>query len=73
MMDTSMKESTNIRYNKVWKRKQEQVKKEQINEGHPKVILSGLEIVRYQEKSIVKKEYVRYRKVRRRNKNKSNR
>jgi hypothetical protein len=29
MMDTSMKENTDIRYKKVWKRKQEQVKEEQ--------------------------------------------
>jgi hypothetical protein len=40
MMDTSMKKNTDIRYKKVWKRKQERV-----NEGHPKVILSRLRIV----------------------------
>jgi hypothetical protein len=67
MMDTSMKENIDIRYKKVWKRKQEQVKEDQMNEGHPKVILLGLEIVRDQEKSTGKKEDVRYRKVWRRN------
>jgi hypothetical protein len=67
MMDTSMKDTTYIIYNKVWKRKQEWVKEEQMNEGHPKVILSGLIIVQDHEKSIGKKEVVRYRKVWRRN------
>jgi hypothetical protein len=32
MMDTSMKENIDIMYNKVWKRKQEHVKEEQMNE-----------------------------------------
>jgi hypothetical protein len=59
MMDTSMKENTDIRYKKVWKRKQEQVKEDQI--------LSGLEIVRDEDKSTRKKEDVRHRKVWRRN------
>jgi len=45
MMDTSMKENIDIIYNKVWKRKQEWVKEEQMNEGNPDVILLGLEIV----------------------------
>jgi hypothetical protein len=67
MMDTSMKKNIDIRYKKVWKRKQEQVKEDQMNEGHPEVILSGLEIVRDEEKSTRKKEDVRYRKVWRRN------
>jgi hypothetical protein len=67
MMDTSMKENIDIIYKKVWKRKQEQVKEEQMNEGHPKVILSGLAIVRDQDKSTGKKEDVRYSKVWRRN------
>jgi hypothetical protein len=35
MMDTSMKKNIDIRYKKVWKRKQEQVKEDQMNEGHP--------------------------------------
>jgi hypothetical protein len=35
MMDTSMRENIDIRYKKIWKRKQEQVKEEQMNEGHP--------------------------------------
>jgi hypothetical protein len=45
MMDTSLRKNTDIRYKKVWKRKQEHVKEDQMNEGHPKVILSRLEIV----------------------------
>jgi hypothetical protein len=35
MMDTSIKENIDIRYKNIWKRKQEQVKEEQMNEGHP--------------------------------------
>jgi hypothetical protein len=35
MMDIAMKKNTDIRYNKVWKRKQEKVKEEKVNEGHP--------------------------------------
>ena len=58
-MDTSMKENIDIRYKKVWKRKQERVKEDQMNEGHPEVILSGLAIVRDQEKSTGQKEDVR--------------
>jgi hypothetical protein len=38
-----------------------------MNEGHPKSILSGLAIVRDHNKSIGKKEDIRYRKVWRRN------
>ena len=34
MMDTSMKENNDIIYKKVWKRKQEHVKEEQMNEEH---------------------------------------
>jgi hypothetical protein len=45
MMDTSMKENINIIYKKAWKRKQEQVNEEQMNEEHPEVVLSGLAIV----------------------------
>jgi hypothetical protein len=63
MMDTSMKENIDIRYKKVWKRTQEQGKEEQMNEGHLEVILSGLEIVRDQNKSKGKNEDVRYMKV----------
>ena len=36
-MDAPMKENIDFRYKKVWKRKQEWVNEEQINEGHPKV------------------------------------
>jgi hypothetical protein len=67
MMDTSLRKNIDIRYKKVWKRKQEQVKEDQMNEGHPEVILSGLEIVRDEDKSTGKKKDVRYRKVWRRN------
>ena len=35
MMNTSMKENTDIRYKKVWKRKQVHVKEDRMNEGHP--------------------------------------
>jgi hypothetical protein len=45
MMDTFMKRNIDIKYKKVRKRKQEKVKEEQMNEGNPKVILSGLAIV----------------------------
>jgi hypothetical protein len=45
MMDASIKEKIDILYKKVWKIKKENVKEEQMNEGHPKVILSGLAIV----------------------------
>jgi hypothetical protein len=41
-----------------------------MNEGHPEVILSILVIVRDQEKSIGKKEDVRYKKIWRRNEKK---
>jgi hypothetical protein len=67
MMDTSMKENTNIRYEKVWKIKQELVNEERMNEEYLEVLLLGLEIVRDHDKSIGKKEYVRYGKVWRRN------
>jgi hypothetical protein len=67
MMDTSMKENIDIRYKKIWKRKQEQVKEEQMNEEHPEVILSGFAVVQDQDKSTGKKEDVRYMKVWRRN------
>jgi hypothetical protein len=46
-MDTSMKDNTAIIYKKVWKRKQEHVKEEQMNEGHLEVILLGLTIIQY--------------------------
>jgi hypothetical protein len=59
MMDAYMKENIDFKYKKVWKRKQEQVKEEQMNKGHPYVILSRLAIVQDQEKSIGKKEDVR--------------
>jgi hypothetical protein len=68
MMDTSMKKNIDIKYKKVWKRKQEHVNDEKMNEGHLEVIPLGLEIVRDQEKSLGKNKYVKYRKVWRRNK-----
>jgi hypothetical protein len=62
MIDTSMKERIDIRYKKVWKRKQEEhVNKDQVPE------ITGLAIVRDEDKSTGKKEIVRYRKVWRRN------
>ena len=35
MIDTSMKENTDIKYKKVWKRKKEQENEEEMNKGHP--------------------------------------
>jgi hypothetical protein len=72
MMDTSMKENIDIRYKKVWKRKQEHVKEEHMNEEHPEIILSRFVVVQDQEKSTGKKEDVRYKKVWRRNEKKKN-
>jgi hypothetical protein len=64
MIDTSMKENIDIRYKKVWKRKQEEhVNKDQVPE------IARLEIVRDEDKSTKKKEIVRYMKVWRRNEN----
>jgi hypothetical protein len=58
MIDTSMKENTDIRYKKVWIRKQEEkVNKNQV----PEIV--RLEIKRDEEKSIEKKKDVGYRKV----------
>jgi hypothetical protein len=58
MIDTSMKENTDIRYKKVWIRKQEeQVNKYQVPE------IARLEIKRDEENSTEKKKDVRYRKV----------
>jgi HJR/Mrr/RecB family endonuclease len=58
MIDTFMKDNTNIRYNKVWIRKQEeQVKKYQVLE------IAILEIKRYEDKSTKKKEDVRYKNI----------
>jgi hypothetical protein len=55
MIDTSMKENTDIRYKKVWIRKhEEQVNKDQVLE------IARLEIKRYEENSIEKKKDVRY-------------
>jgi hypothetical protein len=57
MINTSMKENTDIRYKKVWIRKhEEQVNKYQVPE------ISRLTIKR-DENSTEKKKYVRYRKV----------
>jgi hypothetical protein len=66
MIDTSMKENTDIRYKKVWKRKQEeeQVNKDQVPE------IARLEIIRDEDKSTKKKEDVRYIKVWKRNERK---
>jgi hypothetical protein len=65
MIDTSMKENIDIRYNKVWKRKQEEhVNKDQVPE------IARLEIIRDEDKSTKKKEDVRYKKVWRRNERK---
>jgi hypothetical protein len=58
MIDTSMKENTDIRYKKVWIRKQEEeVNKDQVPE------IARLEIKRDEENSTEKKKDVRYRKV----------
>jgi hypothetical protein len=58
MINTSMKENTNIRYKKVWIRKQEeQVNKDQVPE------ITRLVIKRDEEKTTKKKKDVRYRKV----------
>jgi hypothetical protein len=58
MIDNSMKENTNIRYKKVWIRKQEeQVNKDQVLE------IARLEIKQDEEKSTEKKKDVIYRKV----------
>jgi septal ring factor EnvC (AmiA/AmiB activator) len=58
MIDTSMKENTDIRYKKVWIRKQEeQVNKDQVPE------IARLAIKRDEENSTEKKKDVRYRKV----------
>jgi hypothetical protein len=58
MIDTSMKENTNIRYKKVWIRKQEeQVNKDQVPE------IARLAVKQDEENSTEKRKYVRYRKV----------
>jgi hypothetical protein len=58
MIDTSMKENTDIRCKKVWIRKhEEQVNKDQVPE------IARLAIKRDEENSIEKKKDVRYRKV----------
>jgi hypothetical protein len=58
MIDTSMKENTDIRYKKVWIRKQEeQVNKDQVPE------IARLAIKRNEENSTEKKKDVIYRKV----------
>jgi hypothetical protein len=41
MIDTSLRNKIDIRYKKVWKRKQEHANEDMMNEGHPKVTLSG--------------------------------
>jgi hypothetical protein len=58
MIDTSMKENMDIKYNKVWIRKQkEQVNKDQVPE------IARLTIKLDEQNSTEKKKYVRYRKV----------
>jgi hypothetical protein len=58
MIDTSMKENTNIIYNKVWIRKnEEQVNKDQVPE------ITRLAIKRDEENSTKKKKDVRSKKV----------
>jgi hypothetical protein len=58
MIDTSMKENIDIRYKKVWIRKQkEQVNKDQVLE------IARLAIKRDEENSTEKKKDVRYKKV----------
>jgi hypothetical protein len=58
MIDTSMKDNTDIRYKKVWIRKQEeQVNKDQVPE------IARLTIKRDEENSTEKRKDVRYRKV----------
>jgi hypothetical protein len=58
MIDTSMKENTDIKCKKVWVRKnEEQVNKYQVPE------IARLEIKQDEENSIEKKKYVRYIKV----------
>jgi hypothetical protein len=63
MMDTSLRNNIDIIYKKVWKRKQEQLKEDQMNEGNPEILFSILEIVRDEDKSTDKKDDVRYQKV----------
>jgi hypothetical protein len=69
MMDTSIRENIDIRYKNIWKRKQEWVKEEYMDEGHPEVILSVFAVVQDQDKSTSKKEDVTCRKVLRKNEN----
>jgi hypothetical protein len=58
MIDASMKDNTNIRYKKVWIRKQEeQVNKDQVPD------IAILTIKRDEENSTEKRKDVRYRKV----------
>jgi hypothetical protein len=58
IIDTSMKENTDIRYKKVWIRKQ----KEQVNKDQAPQI-ARLTIKRYEENSTEKRKDVRYIKV----------
>jgi hypothetical protein len=43
IMDTSLRKNIDIRYKKIWKRKQGNVKEDQMNKGHPNQIHKGLE------------------------------
>jgi hypothetical protein len=65
MIDTSMKENTDIRFKKVWIRKQEeQVNKDEVPE------ITRLAIKQDEDKSTKKKEDVIYKKVSKRNERK---
>jgi hypothetical protein len=58
MIDTSMKENTDIKYMKVWIRKhEEQLNKDQVPE------IARLAIKRHEENSIEKKKDVIYKEV----------
>jgi hypothetical protein len=63
MMDTYLRNNIDIRYNKVWERKQEHVNEDKMNQGHLEFILSRLAIVRDEYKSTGKKKYAGYNKV----------
>jgi hypothetical protein len=54
MMKSSMEENTDIRYKKVWRRKQEQ--EEHVNKQLPKIILTRIAEVQDRDESISKKE-----------------
>jgi hypothetical protein len=57
MMDPSMKDNTNIRYKKVWRRKKKQ--EEQVNEDILEIVLTGFVEVWNHNESIEKEEDVK--------------